>query len=105
MFRLTTSGQFTGLHDFQGSDGSQPAGALVEGTDGNLYGVSLYGGLPSDYGGTIFRVGLSGEFATVYEFNGNTGGTHPNAGMARGPGGNLYGMYKLGLGNPFPGAR
>jgi uncharacterized repeat protein (TIGR03803 family) len=103
VFRLTTSGQFTDLHDFQGTDGSQPAGALVEGTDGNLYGVTLYGGLSSDYGGTIFRVGLSGGFATVYEFNGNTGGTNPNAGMARGPGGNLYGMYKLGLGNPFPG--
>ena len=46
VFRLTTAGRFTGLHDFQGSDGSQPGGALVEGTDGNLYGVHSMEGYP-----------------------------------------------------------
>jgi uncharacterized repeat protein (TIGR03803 family) len=95
IFRLTASGDFTVLHSFHGSDGTLPAGALAEGLDGNLYGVTLTGGLSLQFGGTVFRVGKRGEFTTLWLFNARTGATNPTAGLALGPGGNLYGMYQF----------
>ena len=95
VFRFTRSGKFTLLHSFNGSDGINPVGALVEGWDGNLYGVTNNGGLDYSFGGTIFRVSMAGDFTTVWLFNAQTGASNPNAGLAFGPGGNLYGMYQF----------
>ena len=55
VFRLTLSGTLNVLHSFAGgtADGAAPIGALVQGTDENLYGMTLLGGV-SDRGG-IFR--------------------------------------------------
>jgi uncharacterized repeat protein (TIGR03803 family) len=53
-----------------------PSGALVEGSDGNLYGTTAYGG-PTG-GGTVFRVTTNGVLATLVSFNG-TNGSHPVA--------------------------
>ena len=38
VFRMTLGGAFTTMHSFQNVDGSAPRGALVQGTDGRLYG-------------------------------------------------------------------
>ena len=54
IFRVTADGAFLILHRFDGTDGAGPYfGALVEGTDGNLYGVTGGGG--SSGNGTFFR--------------------------------------------------
>jgi len=55
IFKVTPNGIFLILHRFDGTDGAGPYyGALVEGTDGNIYGVTGGGG--SSGNGTFFRL-------------------------------------------------
>jgi uncharacterized repeat protein (TIGR03803 family) len=58
LFKLTSTGQFTSLHSFcvavDCPDGAVPSGTLIQGTDGNFYGVASGGG--SDDGGTFFKL-------------------------------------------------
>lgn len=53
-----SSGAETVLHSFGGgaSDGKQPAAGLIQGSDGNLYGTTTYGGNNSS--GTVFVLTL-----------------------------------------------
>jgi uncharacterized repeat protein (TIGR03803 family) len=44
LFRLTLSGTYTVLHDFDGPTGSEPASALMQHTNGRLYGMTAGGG-------------------------------------------------------------
>src|SRR6267142_5439649 len=44
VFRMTNVGGLTSLFQFNGDNGSQPWGGLVQGKDGDLYGVTMYGG-------------------------------------------------------------
>ncbi|MGA2135196.1 MAG: choice-of-anchor tandem repeat GloVer-containing protein [Bryobacteraceae bacterium] len=46
IFRITAGGVFTSLFSFSSPDrqGSQPAGTMLEGTDGNFYGTTSEGG-------------------------------------------------------------
>lgn len=62
IFRINKDGSgFSVLHAFAGSpmDGSGPAGALVQGTDGLLYGVTSAGG--TNYAGTLFSLNTNGS--------------------------------------------
>ncbi len=54
IFRVIPGGTLTSLHSFNQKAGSEPAGALVQGTDGNLYGTTYLGGSHND--GTVFRL-------------------------------------------------
>lgn len=55
IFRMDPAGNVTVLYSFTGqSDGSWPESALVQGTDGNLYGTAAFGGMYDD--GVLFRV-------------------------------------------------
>jgi uncharacterized repeat protein (TIGR03803 family) len=58
VFKITTNGTLTALYSFIGAnDGGNPDAALVQGSDGNLYGSTTSGG--SGGHGAIFRI-LSG---------------------------------------------
>jgi|HubBroStandDraft_1064217.scaffolds.fasta_scaffold41147_1 uncharacterized repeat protein (TIGR03803 family) len=71
---------------------------LVQGTDGNLYGITDYGGntnenCPSGCG-TIFKITPNGTLTTLYSFcaqNGCTDGGYPTGGLIQATDGNLYG--------------
>jgi uncharacterized repeat protein (TIGR03803 family) len=57
-----TAGTLTKLHDFQGSNGRNPQGALLLAGDGNLYGTTWGGGAADN--GVLFRVSLGGSDTT-----------------------------------------
>jgi uncharacterized repeat protein (TIGR03803 family) len=58
VFKITLDGTLTTLYSFctQGcADGAQPYDPVVEGSDGNLYGMTYLGGVPYGYG-TVFSL-------------------------------------------------
>jgi len=79
---------YTVLHQFSGSDGSAPSGALLE-RGGVFYGVTASGGPKG--AGTLFRMAPDGTMATLYAFNGGDG-SGPVGPLVAGPDGNLYGL-------------
>jgi uncharacterized repeat protein (TIGR03803 family) len=71
---------------------ASPAAALVQATNGNLYGTTLRGGL--DAAGTIFEITTAGALTTLYSAcansSGCTGGVFP-VGLIQASDGNFYG--------------
>ena len=93
VFRITPGGTLTTLHSFDFYDGASPSAALVQGTDGNIYGTT-YGGGANQYYGTVFKITLSGTFTSLYSFCAQANcvdGAMPYAGLVRASDGNFYG--------------
>jgi uncharacterized repeat protein (TIGR03803 family) len=95
--RAQSSYTVTTLHKFSGTDGSYPVSALIQGTDGNFYGTTEFGGNPRTNAGTIFRLTPAGEFTTLHEFIGDKGvdGANPDTPLIE-FNGNLYGATAKG---------
>jgi uncharacterized repeat protein (TIGR03803 family) len=94
VFEMTASGKVTLLHSFTGSsDGSMPIGALVQASDGNLYGTCYSGGANGT--GTVFRITTKGVLTKIYDFAAEAApgniGYLPRAGLIQASDGNLYG--------------
>jgi uncharacterized repeat protein (TIGR03803 family) len=105
VFSITTGGVLTILHNFQGADGSDPFGGLIQGTDGKFYGTTYSGG-PSGSDGTVFSITAGGTLTTLYDFcsqSNCTDGRGPYAGLIQGSDGKLYGTTVEGGTGPFPG--
>jgi uncharacterized repeat protein (TIGR03803 family) len=95
IFRISTSGVFTVLHNFNGTnDGAVPIAGLVQAVDGNFYGTTLQGGTYNQ--GTVFEITPSGAFTTLYSFTGGTDGAEPWGGLVQATNGNLYGTTQQG---------
>ena len=101
VFRIGKTGSgFQVIHRFCSvmpscSDGAYPAGGLVAGTDGNIYGVTSQGGTgsgcPQPACGTIFRVTpSSGAYQVVFSFSASTG--QEPTGLTLAPDGTIYGL-------------
>jgi uncharacterized repeat protein (TIGR03803 family) len=94
-------GVLTTLHDFALTDGANPAGALTQGTNGDLYGTTEYGGSGNCTNlyvpgcGTIFKISPKQGFTTLHSFTG-ADGWNPNGGVIQGTDGNLYGTTAQG---------
>jgi len=107
-FRLTRFGKLTTLYSFCSkpncADGSWAQGELIEGTDRNLYGVTVAGGneaCEGDFGagcGTIFDLARSDAFTTLHSFDGTDGET-PLAGLIQATNGTFYGTTPAGGSN------
>jgi uncharacterized repeat protein (TIGR03803 family) len=106
VFKLTPSGKETVLHSFTDAngDGSNPGASLIQASDGNLYGTTLYGGAygttvessVDSYGyGTVFKITLSGDETVVHSFS-NADGAVPMSSLIQASDGNLYGTTSQG---------
>lgn len=104
VYKITPDGVITTLYSFSGNDdGSAPVAALVQGGDGNLYGVTASNnnlGNSGDYvgPGSIFRISTAGAFAVLRKFvNGEAAPVL--AALAVGSDGNLYGTTNASYSN------
>jgi uncharacterized repeat protein (TIGR03803 family) len=95
VFKIGTGGNVTTLHAFDPSngDGAFPEGALVEGSDGNLYGGTSLGP------GTVFKMTPAGALTTLYNLCSQencTDGYSPLGGLIQATDGNFYGTTEFG---------
>jgi len=80
LFKITSGGELTTLHNFDLTDGAGPWGGLVQATDGNFYGTTINGGTGANCGpggcGTVFSlsVGLD-PFVKTEPTSGEVGAT------------------------------
>jgi uncharacterized repeat protein (TIGR03803 family) len=73
----------------------------MEGTDGNFYGTTTFGGLSriNEFAlgfGTVYQITPTGQFTTLHTFCAAGGdcadGAYPEAGLTQGTDGNFYGL-------------
>jgi uncharacterized repeat protein (TIGR03803 family) len=95
------TGATTTLYNFtDGKDGIFPAGGLVSGPNGLLYGTAAQG--TTSGAGALFSLKLSNnKLVADYDFSGGAGGAFPDTGLVAGPGGVLYGVTSYGNGTIF----
>jgi uncharacterized repeat protein (TIGR03803 family) len=93
VFKITPAGTLTTLVSFTGANGQEPVGSLVQGTDGNFYGTTQFGGSSND--GTVFKMTPAGTLTTLVTFTG-ANGQWPRAGLVQGSDGNFYGTTDSG---------
>jgi uncharacterized protein (TIGR03437 family) len=99
VFKITPGGTLTTLYSFCSlagcADGSQPADALTQGSDGNFYGTTTHGGTNTENNdGMVFKLTPGGALTTLYSFCSRSDcadGLSPTAGLIQASDGNFYG--------------
>jgi uncharacterized repeat protein (TIGR03803 family) len=96
IFRLSPEGIVTVLHSFAGapSDGHGPGAGLLQGSDGNFYGTTVYGG--TNNLGTVFQLTPAGVYTVLYSFGSGNDVTQPASALVEGSDGNYYGVADAG---------
>jgi uncharacterized repeat protein (TIGR03803 family) len=96
VFKISASGDYTLVYSFQFANpallGDYPVTGLTLGTDGNLYGVTAYGGI-NNYG-TIFQVAPGGDVTFLHSFcsvAGCSDGIYPQTPPLQHTNGKFYG--------------
>lgn len=101
VFNISPAGKLTTIYSF--GDSGSVAAALIQATDGNLYGTQVSGG-PQN-GGSVFRITPSGVLTTIYTFctvfvgGACLDGIEPYGSLFQATDGNLYGTTYLGGAN------
>jgi uncharacterized repeat protein (TIGR03803 family) len=84
---------FQVIHEFQGVDGIQPNGSLLQAADGRLWGTAMAGGPRG--AGVVFKLSTGGRTKVMHSFT-QSGGNAPAAGLTLGADGLLYGTTSTG---------
>jgi uncharacterized repeat protein (TIGR03803 family) len=101
VFEITPKGTLTTLYSFctaNCTDGNSPAAALIQATDGSLYGTTPFGG-NDDGGGTIFKITPKGKLTTLYDFCSQVNcddGFQPDSSLFQATNGSFYGTTPFG---------
>lgn len=94
---------YTVIHNFSGSDGSDPTSTLIFDRAGNLYGTTYYGGAANQ--GVVFQLKHTPSggwiYTPIHQFNGFSGtgdGAYPvdYGGLTLAPDGTIYGTTEYG---------
>jgi len=80
----------------QGCPKGKDPSSLIQGSDGNFYGTTEFGGVGNQ--GTIFKLTLAGQLTTLYTFVGSENGANPTS-LVEGNDGFLYGTTGAGGAN------
>lgn len=93
---VLTSGSVTKVYNFPGgTNGENPGGSLVVGSDNLIYGVTQKGG--SNNTGIVFSINPSNNsFSKKQSFNGSSYGSTPYGGMFKGSDNLIYGLTSAG---------
>src|SRR5580658_1600476 len=95
LFAAMASAQtVTTLVSFAGGNGDEPIGPLVQGLNGDFYGVTAAGGAYN--GGTVFKMTSTGRLKTLYNFTGGADGAGPESGLLLATDGDFYGTTNTG---------
>jgi uncharacterized repeat protein (TIGR03803 family) len=100
VYKMTPAGVETVIHALAyQTEGSEPMGALILGSDGNLWGTANSNGTGN--AGTVFKVSLTGTLKVIYSFAAcsTTTACYPHAGLLQGTDGNYYGTTQQGGAN------
>jgi len=102
VFKITPAGKITGLYSFDSTHGYSPLGPLAQGSDGNFYGTTEFGGTGLASGGVVFKITPAGALTVLHNFCSLAGcadGATPVSGLVVATDGNLYGTTTKGGSN------
>lgn len=88
----TTTKKVNIIAYFNGTNGDNPKGSLIQGIDSNFYGMTYGGG--SSGKGNVFKANTNGIITNIGSFNGANGNS-PWGSLIQASDGNLYGMTWL----------
>jgi uncharacterized repeat protein (TIGR03803 family) len=103
VFKINPDGVETLLHSFGKSttDGNYPVSSLIQGKDGNFYGMTSQGGALGI--GVVFKITPAGVETVLHSFTGSTttpvDGSTPHGSLIQGTDGNFYGTTQQGGAN------
>jgi uncharacterized repeat protein (TIGR03803 family) len=88
LFKMTSAGVLTVLHNFAGTDGAIAAPGMVQIASGEFYGATGLGGTSN--AGVIYKLTSSGKYTVLHNLNGTTDGSSVGV-LTLATDGNVYG--------------